>query len=195
MSPREWLRARAKAMRSEMTPHEKAMWRLLHEGELVALSWRRQAAFGSAILDFVSHPARLVIEVDGAQHATLAQSEHDALRTAWLEREGYRVLRFWNTEAISERQGVWETIHNAASETSAYARMLRWRNLHDAQIRERNAQIASPSMGEAPRSGGGGARASVAGEPQEAKPEGSRATPPQSALRADSSPIEGERGS
>jgi very-short-patch-repair endonuclease len=133
-------------MRSEMTPHEKAMWRLLHEGELVALNWRRQAAFGSAILDFVSHPARLVIEVDGAQHATLAHSEHDALRTAWLEREGYRVLRFWNNEAISERQGVWETIYNAAAETSAYARMLRWRNLHEAQIQQNNARTTSSSM-------------------------------------------------
>lgn len=81
MKPRDWIRSRAKQMRKEMTPHENAMWGVLHEGELIALNWRRQVAFGDYILDFVSHPARLVIEVDGSQHAEAGQAARDEARS------------------------------------------------------------------------------------------------------------------
>jgi very-short-patch-repair endonuclease len=191
---RNWLKTRAKQMRAEMTPHEKAMWRLLHEGELVALNWRRQAVVGDFILDFVSQPARLVVEVDGAQHGTTKQGEHDAQRTAWLRTQGYRVLRFWNNEALKNRDGVWRTMHAAATETPARARMARWREDRLTQVRQTNAKIASSSMEEAPRSGGGGAPAAIKKEPHEAHSSRPLASPPQSALRADSSSIEEERG-
>ena len=193
MNARNWLRGRAKAMRTEMTPHEKAIWRLLHEGELVALNWRRQAAFGAYILDFVSHPARLVIEVDGAQHATAENAKHDAERSACIEAEGYRVLRFWNNEALMAKDGVWQSIYAAALSTPARARMERWRKGHMTQISEGNARLASSSMEEAPRSGGGGAPSVTTTEPHEALSLRAMATPPQSALRADSSSIEEER--
>lgn len=121
-----WIRARAKKLRAEMTPHERAMWRLLREGELVALNWRRQAPFRDFILDFVSHPARLVVEVDGAQHAQADQVQLDTQRTAALEREGYRVLRFWNVDVVKARAGVWNAIHQAAMQTPACSRMVRW---------------------------------------------------------------------
>ena len=146
-----WLKARAKAMRAEMTPQEKAVWRLLHDGELVALNWRRQAAFGKYVLDFVSHAARLVIEVDGAKHREIAQAKHDAQRSAWLMGQGYRVLRVWNAEAAKEKDGVWRAIHAAASETRAVARMRRWRKEHLEKIQAINAAAGaptSPSMGE-----------------------------------------------
>jgi very-short-patch-repair endonuclease len=188
-----WLRRRAKEMRAELTPHETAMWRLLREGELAALNWRKQTAFGDYILDFVSHPARLIIEVDGAQHAAKANAEYDAERTAKLEREGYRVLRFWNNEAINNRDGVWQTVHAAALQTRAAARMQRWRAEHLDGIRKQNEHLASSSMEEAPRGGGGGVRTELGPSPPEAKPQTSRASPPQSALRADSSSIEEER--
>lgn len=193
-----WLKRRARTMRKEMTPREKAMWRILHEGELVALNWRRQAPLGAYILDFVSHPARLVVEVDGVQHAAPGQAEHDARRSAWLEIQGYRVLRVQNHEALHHADGVWLTIHAAARETPANARMSKWRAAHDAAVLATNAALqaqapASPSMGEAPRGGGGGASA-AAKDAREASSSSSRATPPQSALRAASSPIEGELG-
>ena len=161
--PGEWLRARAKAMRKEMTPHEKAMWRLLHEGELAALYWRRQSVFRGYILDFVSHPARLVVEVDGAQHGEAGQADRDTKRTAMLNEQGYRVLRFWNDEATRNRDGVWETIFAAAKQTGAAARMRRWRAEHMKRVRQANDRLTSSSMEEvvSPRSGetGGGDRA------------------------------------
>lgn len=123
MSPRDWLRARAKALRAEMTPHEQAMWRLLNEGDLAALNFRRQAAFASAVLDFVSQTARLVIEVDPAAR------EEDSARAAWLDAQGYRVLRFVSDEALNDRARVRQAIRDAALETAS-ARMQRWAQLH-----------------------------------------------------------------
>jgi|GEM_PF-4020718 len=131
-----------------MTPHEKAVWRLLHEGELVALYWRRQCVFRNYILDFVSHPARLVVEVDGAQHGAAEQAQHDNCRSAVLNGQGYRVLRFWNNEAIKDRDGVWRSIHAAAAETPARARMQRWREQDTKRVETANARLTSSSMEE-----------------------------------------------
>jgi len=185
-------------MRKEMTPHEKAMWRLLHEGELTALYWRRQAVFRKYILDFVSHPARLVVEVDGWQHGMRERARQDEQRSEMLKGQGYRVLRFWNNEAMRDRDDVWRTIYAAASETPARARMERWRAEHMKRVREQNERLTSSSMEEvvSARSGetGGGDRAELGESPLEAKPRPSRASPPQSALRADSSSIEEEQG-
>ena len=143
-----WVKRRAKEMRADMTPHEKAMWSLLRQGELVALNWRKQSSFGGYFLDFVSHPARLVVEVDGSQHATADNVEHDAKRTAMLEQEGYLVLRFWNNEAARERDGVWGAIYAAAEKTPAVKRMKRWREKHMAEVRDQNAMLISSIDGE-----------------------------------------------
>ncbi len=193
MSARDWIRSRAKQMRAQMTPHEKAMWRLLHEGELVALNWRKQAPFGNYILDFVSHPARLVVEVDGAQHADSEIAKHDAERSGWLASQGYQVVRFWNGEAIRARDEVWRSIQSAALETSAAPRMLRWRTGDTARVQKTNAQ-ASSSMEEVAAKRPEEVRPpSLKNEPREAHSSPLLATPPQSALRADSSSIEEER--
>jgi len=180
-------------MRKDMTPHEKAMWRLLHQGELIALNWRKQSPFGKYILDFVSHPARLVIEVDGSQHAESTISNRDEERSAWLRSEGYQVIRFWNGEALRARDDVWRTIQAVAAKTPAAPRMQRWRANELARVQQTNAQIASSSMEEAPRSGGGGAPSVMKSEPPEARLSPPLATPPQSSLRDDSSSIEEER--
>jgi lysyl-tRNA synthetase class 2 len=71
---------------------------------------------GAYFVDFVCLKARLVIEVDGEQHAE--QSGYDDRRTAWLEDGGVRVLRFWNDEVLRETEGVWETIALALSPTA-----------------------------------------------------------------------------
>ena len=193
MTPQDWIRSRAKRMRAEMTPHEKAMWSLLHEGELVALNWRRQAAFGDYVLDFVSHPARIVIEVDGSQHAETQIIAHDEKRSAWLKSEGYQVIRFWNADVLKAPNDVWHSIQAAALKTPAAARMLRWREAELTRVRQANAQIASSSMEEAPRSGGGGVPSLSKGAPPEAHSLRPSASPPQSSLRDDSSSIEEER--
>lgn len=193
MSARDWIRSRAKQMRAEMTPHEKAMWRLLHEGELAALNWRKQAPFGDFILDFVSHPARLVIEVDGSQHAESANAARDADRSEWLRAEGYQVIRFWNGEALSARDDVWRSLQSAALATPAAPRMLRWRESELARVRKANAQTSS-SMEEVAAKRPEEVRAPLLKQvPHEARSFKPMATPPQSSLRDDSSSIEEER--
>ena len=96
--PRNILRARR--LRREMTDAERAMWRLLCELAPEA-RWRRQVPLRHFIVDFASHRTRLVIEVDGGQHSP----EADAARTAIIEAEGYRVLRFWNNDVLGNAEG------------------------------------------------------------------------------------------
>jgi very-short-patch-repair endonuclease len=91
---------RARRLRREMTDAERAMWRLLRALAPEA-RWRRQVQIRHFITDFASHRAKLVIEVDGGQHA----EEADAVRTAIIEAEGYRVLRFWNNDVLGNAEG------------------------------------------------------------------------------------------
>ena len=77
--------------------------------------FRRQVRLGPYIADFASHNAKLVIEVDGGQHAE--QSELDAARTRFLQTEGYRVLRFWNNDVLRNIDGVLEVIQRAIAAT------------------------------------------------------------------------------
>ena len=72
--------------------------------------FRRQHPLGRSIVDFVCIEHRLVIEADGGQHN---ESKSDEYRTAWLERQGWRVLRFWNNEVRANSEGVQETILEA----------------------------------------------------------------------------------
>jgi very-short-patch-repair endonuclease len=66
---------------------------------------------GPYVADFVCFDARLIVEVDGGQHAE--QVRTDAKRTAWLESQGYRVLRFWNNEVLGNTEGVISAIRSA----------------------------------------------------------------------------------
>jgi very-short-patch-repair endonuclease len=76
---------------------------------LEGLKFRRQAPIGNYIVDFVAFEKRLVIEVDGGQHAE-EEKNNDILRDAWLNSQGFRVLRFWNNEVLQNLEGVLETI-------------------------------------------------------------------------------------
>jgi very-short-patch-repair endonuclease len=98
--------ARARRLRRSMTPAERALWWALREA-LPGQHWRKQVPFGPYVADFCSHEARLIIEVDGGQHAT---DHRDALRTRFLEAEGYRVLRFWNNDVLGNPDGVVQRI-------------------------------------------------------------------------------------
>jgi len=84
------------------------LWRRLRRRQLLGRKFRRQQPLGRYIVDFVCLEARLVIEVDGSQH--LEQQSYDGARRRWLERQGYRVLRFWNNEVLAETDAVVETI-------------------------------------------------------------------------------------
>ena len=109
-------RGRATAMRATPTDAERKLWwHLRHRLKLPNSHFRRQVRFGSYIVDFTHHAARIVIEVDGSQHAT--RSAADSARTKFLEGEGYRVLRFWNNDVLGNIDGVLEVIHSAITST------------------------------------------------------------------------------
>jgi len=89
-----------------MTDAERKLWSRLRAHQLGA-HFRRQAPLGPYVLDFVCFTARVVVEVDGGQHA---DSEKDHVRDAWLQAQGFRVLRFWNNEVLENIDGVLEAI-------------------------------------------------------------------------------------
>jgi very-short-patch-repair endonuclease len=103
--------ANARRLRSDMTEAEKRIWYLLRRRQFGGLNFRRQAPIDPYIVDFACLSIRLVIELDGGQHD--ADAEEDARRTAWLESQGYRVLRFWNNEVFENLDGVLQTISSA----------------------------------------------------------------------------------
>ncbi|HHS82607.1 MAG TPA: endonuclease domain-containing protein, partial [Devosia sp.] len=94
---------RARALRANLTDAERALWQKIR-GRQLGAKFRRQAPVGPYIADFLSHEARLVIEVDGGQHG--ATEEYDVNRTAYIEEQGFKVLRFWNSEILENMDGV-----------------------------------------------------------------------------------------
>ena len=90
-------------MRREPTDAEAAMWRLLRDRRLARFKFRRQVPVGPYVADFLSFGFRLVVEVDGGQHA---ESRCDAVRDQWFAENDFRVMRFWNNEVLSNLEGV-----------------------------------------------------------------------------------------
>jgi very-short-patch-repair endonuclease len=89
----------APRMRKEPTEAERKLWwHLRHRLPLTGSHFRRQVQIGPYIADFACHKSKLVIEIDGGQHGS--QTSEDQARTARLEAEGYRVLRFWNNDVL-----------------------------------------------------------------------------------------------
>jgi very-short-patch-repair endonuclease len=101
------LRQFAKNMRHEPTDAEAAMWRLLRHRQLSTFKFRRQEPFRNYILDFVCFDKRLVIEIDGSQHA---ESQRDAVRDAILAAEGFAIARYWNNDVLKQPTPVLEDI-------------------------------------------------------------------------------------
>jgi len=102
---------KARALRKNPTDAGARLWPRLRRRQLHGCRFRRQVPLGPYIADFVCYEARLTIEVDGGQHAEGADSDHR--RTAWLESQGFRVLRFWNADVLSNLDGVVDAIRAA----------------------------------------------------------------------------------
>ena len=101
----------ARDLRKNLTDAERCLWRDLRHCQIAGCRFRRQAPIGPYIVDFVCFERKLVVELDGGQHA--AQVEYDQTRTDWLGSQGFRVLRFWNSEVFENRDGVLEAIGQA----------------------------------------------------------------------------------
>ncbi|WP_328516577.1 endonuclease domain-containing protein [Tardiphaga alba] len=98
-------------MRANTTPHERALWRALKDMPVAGSHFRRQAPIGPYVVDFVCPAAHLIIELDGGHHNEDEQARRDLIRQRWLEAEGYRVLRFWNSEIATEMPAVLDRIY------------------------------------------------------------------------------------
>src|SRR5436190_17443836 len=102
-------RGQAQALRRNPTDAERKLWWLLRSLKPRGMHFRRQAPIGIYIADFVWYSGKLVIELDGSQHAE-ARKAYDEQRTQWLESQGYRVLRFWNNDVLKTPRSVGEAI-------------------------------------------------------------------------------------
>ena len=161
----------ARELRKNPTDAEVRLWSRLRGKHLDGFRFRRQQPIGPYIADFFCPEARLIVEVDGSQH-----HEDDGSRTAWLESRGYRVVRFWNNEVLTNTASVLQVVLDA---------------LHKATI----GKCASPLEGEvAPegRVGGTGAAFSVASDMRHHTPHPSphsrRRPPPQGGRGVEGNP-------
>jgi very-short-patch-repair endonuclease len=97
--------SRARQLRHEMNSVEKKLWYALR-ANLSDVRVRKQHAIGPYIVDFCIPSASLIIEIDGDSHFTEDAREHDASRNMFLEREGWKVIRFLNREVNTNTEGV-----------------------------------------------------------------------------------------
>jgi len=142
-SPRDF----ARGLRRRQTDAERRLWTRLRDRRLLGVKFTRQMPVGPYIVDFCCRERRLIVELDGGQHALRAS--YDAGRTALLEGLGYRVLRFWDNEALANTEGVLQRIAAALSPT-----------------------FASPSPRPSPRRGEGEGRETLAPEGGEGRVRG-----------------------
>lgn len=97
----------ARSLRRDMTEAEDKLWHELRSRRLDRIKFRRQVPIGCYIADFACLEAKLIVEIDGSQHA---DSVRDHERDAELRSRGFRILRFWNDEALRELDAVCDTI-------------------------------------------------------------------------------------
>lgn len=102
------LKIYSKQLKAEMTDAEKLLWSKIRRKQLNGVKFCRQKIVGNYIVDFLSFDKKLIIELDGGQHAD--QVEYDKKRTAFLEQQGFTVIRFWNTEVLLETDSVLEQL-------------------------------------------------------------------------------------
>lgn len=104
---------RARRLRREMSDEERILWMLLRDRRFVGFKFRRQVPLGDYVVDFVCFERKLVLELDGAQHAEPVQAAFDAKRTQYLEAAGFRVARVWCADLFKDREGAMDLILNA----------------------------------------------------------------------------------
>jgi len=95
--------ARARELRRNSTDAERRLWSALRDRRLEGYRFRRQYPIGHFIVDFACTREKIIVEADGAQHS---ESESDERRTAWLESQGWRVVRLWNNDILKNTEGV-----------------------------------------------------------------------------------------
>jgi very-short-patch-repair endonuclease len=98
----------ARSLRKNQTDVERWLWQKIRNRQLLNLKFRRQFPIDRYIADFVCLELKLIIELDGSQH--IEQADYDERRRACLEQRGFRIMRFWNNDVLSNGNGVLEKI-------------------------------------------------------------------------------------
>jgi very-short-patch-repair endonuclease len=115
------------------------MWRILYSLRTNGYHFRKQVPIGPYYADIACHHAKLIIEVDGGTHSTDAELEHDARRDSFLQRDGYTVLRFTNTDVLENPDGVFDAVTRALE---GRPKNLRSRSPHPSP----SVDVPSPSL-------------------------------------------------
>ncbi|MGI9229865.1 MAG: endonuclease domain-containing protein [Gammaproteobacteria bacterium] len=132
----------ANSLRKSQTDAENLLWYHLRNKQLDGHKFRRQQPIGNYIVDFVCMSQKLVVELDGGQHAE--QQARDKERDTWLHKQGYRILRFWNNDVIENCYGVLETIDLALGGSLG----IETGSATDPPTKAGFASFGSPSRGE-----------------------------------------------
>jgi very-short-patch-repair endonuclease len=103
-----------KQLRKYSTDTERFLWSKLRNKRFEGLKFRRQEPIGKYIVDFVCYEKKLIIECDGSQH--IANEKKDKIRDEYLKKQGFYVLRFWDTDVLQNIDGVLEVIFKATKE-------------------------------------------------------------------------------
>jgi adenine-specific DNA-methyltransferase len=102
------MNTRARKLRKNLTDPERLLWHHLRNHQIKGFKFRRQHPIGNYFADFICPSKKLVVELDGGQHAD--RTAYDAKRTAYMESNGYRVIRFWNNDVMRDVDSVLEVI-------------------------------------------------------------------------------------
>jgi very-short-patch-repair endonuclease len=105
--------ANARVLRKRLTPQEVKLWIKLRGLKSLGFHFRRQAPIGRYIVDFASFGSRVVVEIDGGQHGMPEEAASDQQRDGFLRSQGFRVLRYWNSDVDQNLEGVLESIFSA----------------------------------------------------------------------------------
>ena len=105
---------KAKALRKNSTDLERILWQQLRNRQLNGYKFKRQVPIGNYVVDFLCSSTKLIVELDGGQHAE--QQSYDQKRTLYLESKGFKVIRFWNNEVLTNIDGVLEPLTLALSQ-------------------------------------------------------------------------------
>lgn len=100
----------ARNLRREQTDVEKLLWYRLRNRQIAGVKFKRQFPVDDYIVDFVSLENNLIIELDGGQHTNGHIVKYDKQRTKYLETRGFKIIRFWNNEVLTNLEGVLECI-------------------------------------------------------------------------------------
>ena len=101
----------ARKLRKKSTIQERMLWKILRNRQFKNLKFRRQFPIGEYIVDFVCEEKKLVIELDGGQHNEPNNIKKDSERSSFIETQGYKVIRFWNSDITQNFEGVYQKLN------------------------------------------------------------------------------------